>query len=323
MTFTLEHHWVWDFWLADDGDTFHMFYLHAPKSLGDQQLRHRNARIGHATSSDLTNWTDLGVVLTPGGPGKFDETTTWTGSVVKGHDDVWRMFYTGTRFLSATSNANIETIGVAESADLHNWVKHPGAVTRADSRWYETFGTSSWPEEAWRDPWVFADPGGNGWHMLVTARSNHGADDDRGVIGHATSQDLNTWTVQAPLSDAGAGFAHLEVPQLATVEGRELLIFSCDTGALANRRRAQEKTGGIWALEVDSTSGPFAVQDAKLLTGEALYSGRIVRTRSGEHALLAFENASEGGDFGGTLSDPVPLEWEADGIRMISTADLS
>jgi len=26
--------------------------------------------------------------------------------------------------------------------------------------------------------------------MLITARANHGADDDRGVIGHARSSDL-------------------------------------------------------------------------------------------------------------------------------------
>ena len=27
--------WVWDFWTADDGELFHLFYLHAPKSLGN------------------------------------------------------------------------------------------------------------------------------------------------------------------------------------------------------------------------------------------------------------------------------------------------
>ncbi|MFF2945761.1 hypothetical protein ACFVSQ_38625 [Streptomyces niveus] len=45
MTFRLDHAWVWDFWFADDGDTFHMFYLHAPKSLGDPELRHVNDRL--------------------------------------------------------------------------------------------------------------------------------------------------------------------------------------------------------------------------------------------------------------------------------------
>ena len=52
--------------------------------------------------------------------------------------------------------ANVETIGLATSPDLFSWNKAPAAVLAADPRWYETLGTSSWPEEAWRDPWVFA-----------------------------------------------------------------------------------------------------------------------------------------------------------------------
>ena len=51
MTVARPDHWLWDFWLADDGRTHHLFYLHAPKSLGNPDLRHRNARIGHASST--------------------------------------------------------------------------------------------------------------------------------------------------------------------------------------------------------------------------------------------------------------------------------
>src|SRR6187402_322095 len=112
MTFTLDSHWVWDFWLADDGELFHLYYLHAPKSLGDERLRHRNAVIGHASSRDLTTWTDHGPVLEPGGLNDFDETATWTGSVVQGADGMWRMFYTGAKFLFPSSNENVESIGV-------------------------------------------------------------------------------------------------------------------------------------------------------------------------------------------------------------------
>jgi beta-fructofuranosidase len=312
MTFSLEHHWVWDFWLADDGDLFHMYYLHAPKLLGDQQLRHRNAQIGHATSNDLTTWTDLGVVLQPGGTGEFDETATWTGSVVQGPDGIWRMFYTGSHFLSPESNANVETIGVARSADLHTWVKSPGPIARADPRWYETLGTSTWPEEAWRDPWVFPDPEGNGWHMLVTARSNHGPDDERGIIGHATSTDLETWTVEVPLSAPDAGFAHLEVPQLTAINDRLLLLFSCDTGALSNARKSRGERGGIWALEPGSALGPYVVEEAELIAPETLYSGRTIQNRQGEWMLLAFENTTDSGDFVGRISDPVAFSWPAD-----------
>ncbi len=49
----LEDRWVWDWWLADDGSRFHVFYLQAPKALGDQHLRHRNATVGHAVSDRL------------------------------------------------------------------------------------------------------------------------------------------------------------------------------------------------------------------------------------------------------------------------------
>jgi hypothetical protein len=33
------------------------------------------------------------------------------------------------------------------------------------------------------DPWLFADPDGDGWHILITARANHGPTDDRGLEG--------------------------------------------------------------------------------------------------------------------------------------------
>ena len=83
MGFNLTDHWVWDFWLADDGEQHHLFYLHAPKSLGHPDLRHRNAKIGHATSTDLRSWTNHGRAFEPGLPGSFDGSATWTGSVVK------------------------------------------------------------------------------------------------------------------------------------------------------------------------------------------------------------------------------------------------
>ena len=320
MTFTLDAQWVWDFWLADDGELFHMYYLHAPKSLGDQHLRHRNARVGHATSTDLTSWNDLGVVLEPGGPGDFDETATWTGSVLQGPDGLWRMFYTGSRFLSPDSSANIETVGVATSADLHHWRKASGPITVADARWYEKLGDSSWPEEAWRDPWVYADPDGDGWHMLVTARANAGDESDRGVIGHATSADLETWTVGPALSSVGAGFKHLEVPQVIAIGGRTLLLFSCDSAALAGSRAGE--VGGIWAVEAPSPLGPFAVEDAELVVDERLYSGRLIRDRRGLLVLLAFENSTTDGDFVGALTDPIPVQWDAD-ATMITLLDHS
>lgn len=315
MTFALHDHWVWDFWLADDGDLFHLFYLHAPRSLGDPDLRHRNARIGHATSRDLTTWDDLGEVLVPGEPGSFDGSATWTGSVVRADDGTWRMFYTGSRFLSAETTANIETVGVAVSTDLHTWVKRPGPIVVADPRWYETLADGTWREEAWRDPWVYR--AGGRWRMLLTARSADGDPVDRGVIGLATSPDLESWTVEAPVSDPGAGFMHVEVPQVVDLDGETVLLFSCDSPHLAGARAARGETGGIWSVEPDA-AGRYPLGRATRLVDERYYSGRVARTRDGAAVLLAFENVGDGGEFVGRLSDPMPIG-RKDGVVVVDT----
>ena len=325
MAFTLADHWVWDFWLADDGDLFHLYYLHAPKSLGDPDLRHRHARFGHATSADLVTWLDHGPIFGPGEAGEFDETATWTGSVVRGDDGLWRMFYTGAVFTDPASNSNVETVGVATSVDLFHWTKQPGPITRADPRWYETLGDCAWPEEAWRDPWVYREPGGTGWRMLVTARADRGAVDDRGVVGHAVSTDLQRWEVLPPLSAPGAGFAHLEVPQAVEVDGHSLLLFSCDTAKLSARRVATGQVGGIWVVAAPaaaSSAGAFDIANATLLADERLYSGRLIRDRAGRWVMLAFYNDADG-EFVGSVSDPRPLGWDdqTDSLRFDDVHD--
>ena len=318
MGFNLADHWVWDFWLADDSERHHLFYLHAPKSLGNPDLRHRNARIGHATSADLRDWIDHGRAFDPGSPGSFDGSATWTGSVVRGPDRLWRMFYTGSRFLTADSNANIETIGLATSPDLFSWTKRPGPICSADSQWYETLGTSSWPEEAWRDPWVFWKQADQLWHMLITARGKDGAEPDRGIMAHATSPDLKSWTVQPPLSATGSGFAHLEVFQVVKVEGRNHLVFCCDSAKLVGARAG--KTGGVWSLPVDDMPGPVDFRRARLLVDERLYAGRIAIDRQGVPWLLAFRNVSDDGEFVGGIVDPIRVHIGSDGYLVVESA---
>lgn len=320
MTFALDDHWVWDFWIADDGDRFHLYYLHAPTSLGDERLRHRNARIGHAVSTDLHRWHDLGEVLRPRAAVEdgFDATAVWTGCVVPGPDGTWRMFYTGSRFLDAEGIANVESVGVATSRDLHDWHPAPEPVTVADPRWYEKLADGTWREEAWRDPWVFADPDGEGWHMLITARSRVGDGEDRGVIGHARSSDLDHWTVEPPLSASGTGFAHLEVPQVVTVDGHRVLLFSCSSDALVGRRAGE--TGGIWQVPAPEAGSAFHIDSAVLLTDERRYAGRVVHDREGRALLLAFENGV-GADFSGRIADPVPVHWDDTRRRLVLSTE--
>ena len=305
MGFSLPDHWVWDFWIADDGDAYHLFFLHAPKSLGHPDLRHRNARIGHATSADLKTWTYHGQAFPAGEPGAFDGTATWTGSVVRGPDGLWRMYYTGSRFLSPDTNANIETVGMLTSPDLFTWTKLPGPISTADPRWYETLGSSSWPEEAWRDPWVYPDPDGRTWHMLITARANSGDVMQRGVVGHATSADMEHWEAQPPLSLPVYDFAHLEVLQIVTIGAEAYAIFSCDTPRLSGHLAGQ--MGGIWWMRAQGPTGRFDIGNARLLAPQDLYAGRLVEDRAGQWHLMAFDNRMVDGDFVGAIVDPIPL----------------
>ncbi len=307
---------VWDFWLADTGTQWHLFFLHAPRSLRDPRRRHAHASVGHAVSRDLRTWEVLrGNALGPGQPGDFDETATWTGSIVRDDDGVWRMFYTG---MSARSGGHVQRIGSAVSRDLVRWRKlRDNPLIAPDPRWYERLGDSAWPGDAWRDPWVFPDPGGDGWHMLLTARANGGPVDNRGVIGHARSIDLVHWEANAPLSSPGAGFGHLEVPQIAVVAGQPLLVFSCGRPDLGGARATQGGPGGIWTVPASSPCGPFDTVQATLLADERLYAGRLVEDRAGRSVLLGFLDHDADSRFVGAISDPIPVGWR-DG-RLVRT----
>ncbi len=307
--FTLPDSWLWDFWLAEDHGTYHLFFLHASRALHDPDRRHLRAAIGHATSTDLIHWEQVTDALVHGEPGEFDATATWTGSVVQGPDDRWYMFYTGT---TATEAGLIQQIGLATSTDLHHWVKDErNPLVQADARWYETLGgPAPWQDEHWRDPWVFPDPDGNGWHMLITARANTGPLDDRGIVGHAYSTDLLHWQVQPPLSQPGNGFGQLEVFQVEEVDGRHVLIFNSLAGELAGARRTDTATGGIWVAPARSVLGPFDLAAASPVTDDSLYVGKLVRDPSGAWVMLAFHNKDTDGQFGGTLTNPIPVKWD-------------
>jgi beta-fructofuranosidase len=311
--------WTWDFWLADTGSEYHLFFLRASRALLDPDRRHHRASVGHAVSTDLVDWKLVPDALVPSDSAAWDDLATWTGSVIQGPDGRWRMFYTA---VSRADNGLVQRIGSATSADLITWQRDSEEpLLEADPRWYERLDLNCWNDEAWRDPWVYPDPQGDGWHLLITARANTGPADDRGVIGHARSGDLQTWEVQPPLSEPGAGFGQLEVPQVEVVGGRPVLIFSCLRSELAARRKQAGSTGGVWIAPADSLRGPFDIDMAQPLTDESLYAGRITRDRAGKWVLLAFRHSDPNGDFRGGLSDPIPLRSDLAG--QLPTVDFS
>jgi beta-fructofuranosidase len=304
--------WVWDFWTADDGTNYHLFFLYASKALHDPAARHHRASIGHAVSTDLVSWRRIEDALVRSDAPAFDDLATWTGSVIQHPDGTWFMFYTGT---TMAPTGNVQSIGYATSTDLLTWHK-AGQVAESDPRWYEVLADEGWHDQAFRDPWVFRDPDEDGWHVLVTARSNLGCVDDRGVVGHCWSPDLRRWEVREPLSASGQGFGQLEVMHTAVVDGQSFLVFSCLTGDTSAARKAAGGLGGTWAARAETATGPYDIAGAELLTGPELYVGRLIPTREGQWVYLAFTNDLPDGSFGGTIIDPLPVR-VADGRLVV------
>ncbi len=305
MALRLEDKWIWDSWYTFDGERYHAFYLHASRALGDPVRRHRNPIVGHAVSTDLTNWTVVRDALIVSDSPAFDSWTTWTGSVIRDDNGLWWMFYTGT---SREDGGDVQTIGAATSTDLMEWTKISSEpLVSADARWYEKLDKTIWHDEAWRDPWVFrfeSDP--STWHMLITARANHGDPATRGVLGHATSTDLLNWDVQPPLSAPGQGFGQLEVFQFEVVDDVPVLVFCCGWRELNAERREQfghrDATYSV-AVNADLTGIDF--NRAKAFEEPLVYAARIIEGADGWY-LIGFVNEVNG-EFVGELCDPVPV----------------
>lgn len=313
--FDLPGSWVWDFWFADDGERYHLFFLYASRALHDPEARHYRASIGHAVSSDLVEWTQVTDALVRGDAPAFDDLATWTGSVVRHPDGTWFLFYTGSRL--APEGKNIQRISYATSPDLYVWTKLGEPVLEAAGPWYETLADGAWHDEAFRDPWVFPDPEGNGWHMLLTARAPEGPVFGRGVLGHAWSPDLRTWELREPMSSPSSdGFGQLEVIQVEVVDGRPVLIFSClPEHAMPSRRTA---AGGIWAVPSQGVLGAFDIPSAYPLADDSLYVGRLLRRREdGRWFLFAFRRSDPQGRFVGGVTDPMPVAWRGDRLTVL------
>lgn len=305
MALRLADKWIWDSWYAFDGEHYHAFYLHASRALGDPNRRHRNPIVGHAISRDLNNWTVVRDALIVSDSPAFDSWTTWTGSVVRADDGKWWMFYTGT---SREDGGDIQTVGAAVSDDLMTWQKlSTEPMVSADERWYEKLDKTIWHDEAWRDPWVFRFPDDpQTWHMLVTARANHGDPKTRGVVGHATSTDLFNWDVQPPLSEPGQGFGQMEVFQFEVVDGVPLLIFCCGWRELSAERLAGfGQRDATYSLPVSGDLTQLDFTLAQPFLHPMAYAGRVIRGSDGWY-FIGFINEVDG-VFVGELSDAIPV----------------
>ncbi len=326
MVLSLQDKWIWDFWLAQDGEDWHIYFLQADNTLPDPEMRHRNVTQGHAVSKDLINWTHKGTCLTPSKGPAWDDWTTWTGSVVKDDAGLWHLFYTGT---SHEGEGMYQRIGHATSKDMHHWQRVGDGLcldlTGPNAQAYEEYTPGHWHDRAMRDPWVIRNPSGEGWLMYFTARVPGRQEPNAGgAIGFATSPDLMTWTLQKPIYEGGA-FGQLEVPQVFEHKGHWYMTFCTAAEHWSEAYRAanpQKPVSGNHYLMAPSHLGPWSPA-IPFLDGDdrcKRYCGKIVE-RGGKLAIMGFLYYDRDGNFIGKVSDPVPVSVLPDGRLFVEDDD--
>jgi beta-fructofuranosidase len=305
LALRLEDKWMWDFWTVTDGPDVHLFFLQAPRSLGDPDLRHWNVSIGHAVSPDLRSWELVPDALAPGPPGAWDDYTTWTGSV-HAFGDGWAMLYTGT---SRAEDGLIQRIGLATSPDLIGWTKHPAnPVIEADPSRYELLDLDLWHDQAWRDPALVEGPDGV-FHVFITARVAEGPTRRRGVIAHAGSEDLVSWDIGEPVVGPG-DFGHLEIPQAIQIGERWHLLYSVPGDMVGSDRPARTRT---YQAVADDVAGPYREpSDPVVIDDPHWYGAKLSDTAAGWRCL-AWRDHDHGDVFDGEIGDPWPVQFASDG----------
>jgi beta-fructofuranosidase len=322
-----EQHYLWDFWLVSprewEGDSlYHMYYLQAPRTLSDSNMRHGIATVGYAVSHDLRQWKHCGTVLEAGLPGSWDDRAIWTGSVTI-LDGLAYMFYTA---LSLADRAPVQRIGLAISTDLRRWERHPdNPLLEVDTRWYEEQGTERWQAQTWRDPYVVYSIDEEMYYMFLSARVKDGPSDGRGVIGLARSVNLLSWEVLPPVSIPG-DFTEMEVPQVVPLNGRYYLLF-CVTKHAAARLSPSDGRGwaGTHYLVADKLTGPYRPLTDDPLVADAVgtyYAGKLVLGSEGKLFFIAWRQWDKEGKFCGGLSGPAEVHILPDGRLYVDVEQL-
>ncbi|MGF1479157.1 MAG: glycosyl hydrolase family 32 [Cyanophyceae cyanobacterium] len=286
--------YIWDCWFAQHNSEYHLFYLHAPKTIANPELRHWNVAIGHACSTDLQKWELLPDALHPGP--EFEK-YTWTGSTLY-HRNQWYLFFSYSR---SQERGLIQRVGVATSTDAVTWHEHPEPIIEADPRYYEQLDLDLWHDQSWRDPWVFQHPSGD-FYALITARANHGHPQTRGVIAlaRALTPELLTWEVLPPIAQPQQ-YGAMECPQLVFIDGRYYLIFS----SLPFHTSGEM---GTYYMVGDAPLGPFS-EPRKLCVDPIgrFYAGKLLQSTDGEWYFVAWRNLARDCTFLGDLIAPVPV----------------
>ena len=200
-----------------NGQAYHPIYKYATKDL--------------LSYEDQGKALDFGLLSDP-------DPAIGTGSVLKGQDGLYHLFYTGHND-AGNDGKGKECIMHATSTDRKTWTKVPEDTF---------FAPKGYSTDDFRDPEVFWMDEDQCYWMLVAAREESLG----GVVAKYTSKDLKTWELQEPLYAPMAQYM-LECPDLFKLGDYWYLTYSWDCVT--------------YYTVSDSPNGPFNAPSDNVLDG--------------------------------------------------------
>ena len=304
--FRLDGHDIGDAWFYA-ADALHMYFLTKPEGST------AGWDIGHAATSDMVGWEFLGLAMTRGTPGSWDDKSLATGSVVLRDGRSW-MAYTGHKI---DEPLFVQRVGMAVSDDLVRWEKLPeNPTSEADPAYYELVSTGQRTLTHWRDPFLLDT--GEDVVQYVCARNTDGDISSRDTVGLARSTDVRNWETLPPLEHDPIA-EEMEVPHVYAIAGRYYLVFCAHAQWLSPSYRSRFPGHTFrstdYSMVGDSPFGPFRIHG----TGEIMpkapsswwYASQLVR-HDREWSLLGTVRDDAGRT---AISDPVPVVAGETGIH--------
>src|SRR5206468_4971608 len=93
-----------------------------------------------------------------------------------------------------------------------------------------------------------------------------------------------------PLGEPG-GFGQLEVSQVRHVDGRWVLVFTCNPQEQTKEQIARFGPHSTWSVVADSPLGPWDLDAARpFVEDPTLFAAPLVQRRDGSWAFLGFRN---------------------------------
>lgn len=249
---------MWDTWLFEWKDQYHLFFL--------ETLKTHNDHIGHAVSEDLVHWEPRPSILTKGTEGKWNHKRTATGMVVH-HNEKFYMFAGG--YDPEVPTGDSQVVGIYISSDLDNWEPYrDNPVMYPQPPYLVDPAKGFFDIVDWRDPYITWREEDHYFHAFLCARMAGWNHTDMGsTVAHLRSNDLIHWESLPPVAIVKQ-YPNTEVPEIFEMQGRYYLTFSTNslTGLRINTPTKEDIRGTLYMVS-DSFNGPYILPENPLLIG--------------------------------------------------------